>query len=217
MDAAAWDAWYDLCAQVVRQQAAWSEDHAGIVWQQRRADPICPHAVVLLYRDPETLHPPRYRLRTATRIMHDEPTTADLLAVLSELAAVTRRRRHEPGYDPRPALTQVQERMSPHAEYIGVAVSTLNTPAGAWTDLRDRVRSEDDLPGMCYIVLADRTYLRLHRDARSRGAAQELAATITVPLATQSLMSQHLLDQDGPDRLVWQQLWHLHEQIGGHP
>ena len=55
--------------------------------------------------------------------------------------------------DPRVSMSNTSEPMSENARYVGLAVSSLDTPKATWAQTRRTAHSEIDIPGRCYGVL----------------------------------------------------------------
>jgi hypothetical protein len=125
-----------------------------------------PHAVVFLYQDVEHregMHP-RVVMRAADRKFWDNlPEFLHLPTVLQGLADTAAGFAGQGGFDPRKLMAHNSEKMSGRAEFAGVAVSTLDTPAGPWVTVRQRIQSSLEVGGRSYIALKDTTKLILDR------------------------------------------------------
>src|SRR5262249_25091269 len=140
-------------------------------WRHRRDRPVAPHALGFLYADPI---PPAedgrryYHVVAATRMVNDDPAVRDLPALLYRLAALARER-YLPtpgGFDPAVHMTTHQDEPSGAARYIGLGVSTLDTPAGTWDDVQASAGGADEVPGRCYALLCDGTAILADRGGR---------------------------------------------------
>ena len=126
----------DLRGQVVDRLRQMSALHAQHAWYRRNRDPIGPHAVAFLYAESVAADPLRYRLRTATRLVRDGPDVAEAPRLLYELSGIARGYLDAGAFDPRTQMADRCEPMSDRAFYAGLAVSTLDTPTGAWPQVR---------------------------------------------------------------------------------
>jgi hypothetical protein len=140
----------DLRNQVVDRMRRMNVLHARHSWERRNRDPLGPHSVAFFYAEPPTSEPPgRGRspqgeqhdgrpqavLRTATRMFLDGPEVMDLSRLLYDLAGIAKVYQGQGYFDPRAQMCDRVEPMSRHAGF-GVGVSTLDTPAGRWADVR---------------------------------------------------------------------------------
>jgi hypothetical protein len=62
-------------------------------------------------------------------------------------------------------MTNHRDEASGNAHYIGIGVSTLDTPAGSWDDVQSAATGTADLPGRAYALLVDHTALLIDRAA----------------------------------------------------
>jgi hypothetical protein len=125
-----------------------------------------PHAVVLLYQDVESRDGMRPRLvvRAADRKFWDNvPEFLHLPTVLQGLADVAAHFAGQGGFDPRQLMAHNSDKMTARADFVGVAVSTMDTPAGPWATVRQRVQSSLEVGGRSYIALKDTTKMILDR------------------------------------------------------
>ncbi|MER7009429.1 hypothetical protein ABT297_41160 [Dactylosporangium sp. NPDC000555] len=136
--------------------------HARHAWEQRRRDPLAPHGVAFFYLEPRARQ--LEQLRTATRIFLADEEAASLPHLLYGLAQHARDGYSTgPGFDPRVAMANRVEDMSPFAVFAGVGVVTLDTPHGSWKEAQHRAHGEQDLPGRCYARLIDGSMLLMDR------------------------------------------------------
>jgi hypothetical protein len=145
--------------------------HASHAWRHRRSRPVAPHAVAFLYADPippaEPGAPPYFTVVAATRMVNDHATVRDLPRLLYRLAALARER-YLPtpgGFDPALHMTNHRDRASGTATYIGLGISTLDTPADTWDDIQTTSSDSQDVPGRCYALLLDHTAILIDRGA----------------------------------------------------
>jgi len=158
-------------------------------WDRRTsAKPLGPHALAFLYRDPVSPRGelasrgelathgarPAYAVALATRLFSDGDDVRDLGWLLHRLAGLARDRNQASGdFDPRDQMADRTDEMSAAAEYIGLAVSTLDTPAGTWDQVRASAAGPLDVAGRCLALLTDGTHIVLDRGGhRSFGAVR---------------------------------------------
>ena len=154
----------DLRNKVVNRLHVMNGLHARQAWERRRRDPLGPHVLVFFYAEPPTGGPPRCELRTAARLFlaADEPRLPMLLYELLDVA----RELLEAGGDPRTEMSNWHDEMSTRATYLGVGISSLDTPAATWRQVQHAAGSELDIPGRCYARLIDGTLLLVDRLAK---------------------------------------------------
>jgi hypothetical protein len=167
-------------SQVVDRLVRMSIRHGGHAWRCRRDRPVAPHAIGFFYADPARVGADGRQFFTvvaATRMVNDEPGVRDLPRLLYRLAALARDR-YLPtpgGFDPATQMTTHQDRSSGVAQYIGLGVSTLDTPAGSWDEVQATAADQRDIPGRCYALLLDHTAILV-----DRGAARETFGAVAV-------------------------------------
>jgi uncharacterized protein YndB with AHSA1/START domain len=212
----------DLRSQVVRRIRFMNFRHAEHAWERRYRDPIGPHALAFLYAEPPRGKPPRYTLKTATRLFLAGPEVDDLPQLLADLTdVVTRAPRGQ--LDCR-TLADRAEDMTAGSTYIGLAVSSLDTPAGPWAELRNRVAGSIDVPGRCFSYLDDGTMLLMDRGGQSRFGHFEVRSTDSLDEVPGDSLQRWTYDRSlaeyaDPDTYdIWVRLRGLHESIvaGGH-
>jgi hypothetical protein len=148
-----------LCEQIAVRMVKANFEHLRHAWARRWSDPIGPHAVIYLYADAGGL-----RLAYRTFVAADEERLPHLLYnliphVRDQLAA---------GLDIRDAQCTAVEQMRPDAAYLGVAVSSLDTPVAAWDAVWPDARSELHVPGRSYVWLVDNTVMVVDRFAEDQ-------------------------------------------------
>jgi hypothetical protein len=211
----------DLRNKIVNRLVEMSWLHSRNAWERRRRDPISPHALVFFYAEAPAADPPRCELRIAQRLFlgADEPRLPVLLYQMIEVA----RTHLGAGGDPRREMSTVCDDMSAHAVYVGVGVSSLDTPAGTWVQIQRRASGELDVPGRCYAWLIDDSLLQVDRLA-SRGfgtvdiwSTHRLATVSRQPVRRWSYA--HHLSQperlDAANRAILHRLGQLHHVISG--
>jgi hypothetical protein len=132
--------------------------HAEYAWRLRASHGIAATAVALLYADPY----PRLDVKVAGKMFPDSDEVADAATLLADLGDEVRSILAE-GADPRTALSEHPDLMSPQAVFYGVAVSLLDTPAGAWREIRGKVNRPGAIPGRVLALLVDGTGLLADR------------------------------------------------------
>jgi hypothetical protein len=209
----------ELRSQVVRRIRFMNFRHTEHAWDRRYRDPIGPHALAFLYSEPARGKPARYTLRTATRLFLAGPEVDDLPRLLHDMAGVVSRQ-GPGGYDPR-VLADRTEEMSPGAFYVGLAVSSLDTPAGPWSHLKQRLAGSIDVPGRCYALLTDDTMVLLDRGGESRFGHFEVRATDSLDEIPGESMQRWTYDRslremsDPATSDIWRGMLELHNTIMG--
>ena len=163
--------------QVIHRMVAMNRNHAGLAWDNRRAQQICPHGVAFLYADPlqqrrsHTLQ--LCNVVAATRVVHDTEDVREAADLLYRLAALARSR-YLPtpgGFDPAVQMAIHRDASSGNAHYIGLGLSTLDTLEGQWYQLYPQADDVDDIGGRCMAILLDGTAILIdrgpHRQVRS--------------------------------------------------
>ncbi|GAA0805973.1 hypothetical protein [Spirilliplanes yamanashiensis] len=212
----------DLRSQVVRRIRFMNFRHAEHAWERRYRDPIGPHALAFLYAEPARGKPPRNALKTATRLFLAGPEVDDLPQLLADLTQVVTAAPH--GRLDCRTLTDRAEDMTPGATYMGVAVSSLDTPAGRWADVRQQVAGSIDVPGRCYALLADGTMILMDRGGQSRFGHFEVRSTDSLDEIPGDSMQRWTYDRSLADLAdpatydIWVRLRGLHDAVvaGGH-
>jgi hypothetical protein len=214
--------------QVVDRTVLLNVNHALLAWQSR-AQPICPHAIAFLYAD--RVVPPResslgaappswHRIVAASRIVHDTPDVRELPALLFRLArlAKTRYLPTPGGFDPAVHMSVYKDQTSGNAQYVGIAVSTLDTMTTSWEDACKEAEDVDDLGGRAYALLFDHTALLVDRGA-ARRARGELGIHSTRELNYRGNLAPRMWTRH-PDvstmpvaREVWDLMHELHSLI----
>jgi len=185
--------------------------YAENAWQLRRRDPLGPHALAFLYCRPDAHRPGRLELGIATRLFLDAPDVEYLPRLLFDVAAVLRERDGHP-VDVREIASRVDP-VAARGTYVGVAVSSLDTPTGTWKETRERVEDSLDIPGPCYAYLADGTALLVDRGGK--GAFTDMTINSTHSLDVPGTASggrwtwkPDLITEAGGDtQQTWEQLW----------
>ena len=156
---------------VVDRLSQMNGQHALNAWEHRRKTPIGPHALGFFYLDQvDAGGPPRYTARAAARLFLDGEDVAFLPELLYKMVGIGRRRlsRGE-DFDPLTVMARVQDEMSSRAQYLGVGVSSLETPSMSWAEVQRAAFGPLDIPGRGLAVLTDGTRLLLERGDRTHG------------------------------------------------
>ncbi|AGL13789.1 hypothetical protein [Actinoplanes sp. N902-109] len=181
-------------------------------------DALGEHALVLFSVD-ETARP--FRLSVATRLDYEEHRGENLPALLQALgqhawnqiqAAYRTGKRWDPR-TPMDGLVLRSDPVTPETEYIGLAISTLDTPTAPWHDLKRSVSSADglNLSGQGYLYLRDGTAMYFLRAAQTgSGAGQH---TIVTNRAVHSIYRPRMDNELPGDPQVWQGLEKLHHVL----
>jgi hypothetical protein len=195
-----------------------SSRHGMHAYDQRNgADALGPHAVAFLYHDLEHRSGarPRDSVRAATRLFRDTPDVQDLPALLLRLAKIAGGYADKGPFDPRRLLAHRSDDMSGEARFIGVAVSTLDTLAGQWVDVRAHVLSALEVAGRSYIHLVDGTRLILDRGGQfgltgNTYSSRSLEADRQMAFASYEHLRR---DPQGSTEQVWIGLETLQHQV----
>jgi hypothetical protein len=200
----------NLSIDRIRRMNAMHGTHA---WDRRRREPIGPHGLAFLYRDPVAPgDPPRYKVVAATRLFLDGDDVRNLHRLLYEMSGIARDYLTRGAFDPRLTMTDRQEQMSQRAEYIGLGVSTLDTPNAPWYEALERASGPLDIPGCGYVILADGTRMIVERGGSSARATKLYSSRqLTDPMNPVRVWSW-LRDSHIPGRPeLWQWMTQLHE------
>ncbi|GAA2492705.1 hypothetical protein [Winogradskya humida] len=186
-------------------------------------DALGEHALILFSVD-GTARP--FQLSTATRLDYEEHRGEDLPAMLTSLtnhAWTQIQAAHRTGkrWDPRTPMDGLVLRsdpVTPQTEYVGLAISTLDTPVAPWHELKRTVTGADglNLAGQGYVLLKDGSAMYFLRAAQmSGGSGQHLIVTnrpvhsIYRPTLDNELLFNASLEQT----LIWQALEKLHHVL----
>jgi hypothetical protein len=183
---------------------------------------VGPHCLALFSVDQA---PSRYqRLSTATRLILDGDDAENLPDLLRDLTDRAREKIAE-GYasgrrwDPRTPLTGLvlrSEELDEATTYIGLGVSTLDTPGLPWSRARQRVTGADGLHlrGQGLIYLQDGTAMQVIRRAQMASGQHEITASRRVDSQYPSRRDEYLIERathHGDES--WELMRHLHEVL----
>jgi hypothetical protein len=186
----------------------------------RTKDDLCEHAIALFSFD---LTDKSYPLSTATRLSLSDDGNSSLVDMLTSLANVAEHKvaqaaEHGRRWDPRIPLTGLVNRSEPLSEdmvYLGIGVSTLDTPETPWRSMKGGVDrfSGLHLRGQGYLYLDDRTAGHFVR------AAQLGSQTGEHEIMANNMLFSHYSWKRRPDLmehanqrtyLIWEQIRRLH-------
>jgi hypothetical protein len=157
--------------------------HLQHAWETRRRDPIGPHALAFFYADTASLTPLRYRLACATRMFLDGDDVRDLPQLLYQLVGIAHGYREAGRFDPRSQMAIRVEPMSRQAVYVGVGLSSLDTPSGSWSQVLDAGATPINIPGRCFAYLSDDGMLLCDRRGQDEYGAFHICSTHSLDLA----------------------------------
>jgi hypothetical protein len=146
--------------------------HAEYAWRLRASHGIAATAVALLYADPF----PQLDIKVAGKMFPDADEVADPATMLADLGEEVRTILAE-GQDPRTALSEHPDLMSPQAVFYGAAVSLLDTPGGPWRETQGKVTRPGAIPGRVLALLVDGTGLLADRFEHHQPVNYRVAAT----------------------------------------
>jgi hypothetical protein len=208
---------------VVDRMTAMSSRHGGHAWDMLRGPkPLLPHALAFLYTDGQE---GQVRVAAATRLFSDDAAERDLGHLLRRMTVVARRYRGAEGFDPRGTLTTNADEMSEVARYVGLGISTLDTPMESWIEVLERAQSPVDVQGRCYILLDDRrdrvppappTKLIVDRGGRASYPHVRLQSTRTLNIGGNAYRRWSWLHdsrEGAHPRNVWERMAELHATV----
>ncbi len=189
----------------------------------RTKDDLCEHAIALFSFD---LTDKTFPLSTATRLSLSDDGNTSLIDMLTSLANVAEHKvaqaaEHGRRWDPRIPLTGLVNRsepLSPDMVYLGIGVSTLDTPEMSWRSMKGTVDrfSGLHLRGQGYLYLDDATAGHFVR------AAQLGSQTGQHEIMANNMLFSHYSWKRRPDLmehanqrtyLIWEQIRRLHQAL----
>jgi len=189
----------------------------------RTKDDLCEHAIALFSFD---LTDKMYPLSTATRLSLSDDGNSNLVDMLSSLANVAEYKvaqavEHGRRWDPRIPLTGLVNRsedLTSDMVYLGIGVSTLDTPEMSWRSMKGGVErfSGLHLRGQGYLYLDDNTAAHFVRAAQlgSRVGQHEIMASAMLYSHYNWKRRPDLLEHaDQRTHLVWEQIRRLHRAL----
>jgi hypothetical protein len=211
---------------VVDQISLINAKHCLAAYDNRdRRDAMSPHGVVFLYAEP-TQRADRLTLKTGRRFFLEGPEAADLPALLGDLTTVARgkadaARAASQTWLPGTGMESRRDALHPDAQYVGVAVSTLDMPDLTWGQASRAAISSLELPGRAMALLTDGTALLVVR--RSHRGFGESGVFCTANLEAHAGESLRFwtrsprLTEEGNDvtQRIWANLRVLHATLAG--
>lgn len=189
----------------------------------RTKDDLCEHAIALFSFD---LTDKTFPLSTATRLSLSDDGNSNLVEMLSSLATVAEYKvsqavEHGHRWDPRIPLTGLVNRsedLPPSLVYLGIGVSTLDTPEMAW---RSRKGSVDrfsglHLRGQGYLYLDDGTAAQFVRAAQLGAQSGEHEVEANTMLLSHHAWKRRpdlLENADQRTKLIWERIRRLHRAL----
>ncbi len=197
--------------RIVDRLTIMNSRHALNAWDLRRKTPIGPHGLAFLYADPiPGGEKPRYDVAAGTRLFLDGEDVRDLSELLGSVIRIAsgRLERGE-DFDPLACMVDRADTMSSEATYVGVGVSTLDTPDMSWAESQVRATGPLGVPGRCYGLLSDGTRLLVDRAAHMVGPARvhssrHLDVEPGNPTRRWSWLSDQYEDPEGPEHWLAQ-------------
>jgi hypothetical protein len=173
------------------------------------SDALGPHAVAFLYRDVDGA------VRAATRLFRDDTEVRDLPMLLWTLAQIAKQYVERGGFDPRTAMAHRADAMSHQAQYVGIGVSSLDTLAGEWAEIRPRVTSALQVAGSSYVQLVDGTRMVLDRGGQYGIAGNTYSSHPLEAGSTFGYTSFRALQSrpGGSNEDAWRAMDVLHQQV----
>jgi hypothetical protein len=197
------------------EDAGW--DHIREAWGRRR-DPLGPHALLLLYAGKPVGDPPISELHVSGRVFlaGDEPKLPHLLYDLNSIIGGHLAGGHTPHAYP---ISSFADPGAASADYVGLAVSSLDTPQGTWTDIQATAWTEMDIPMRGQAMLIDGSRLQVDVFGRDRFGEVQVTTSepISGPTARLPIKNWHRLQNpqhQTPDEAeVWRWMTTLHTTL----
>jgi len=186
-------------------------------------DALGEHALILFSVD-ETARP--FRLSTATRLDYEEHRGEDLPGLLHALTThawnqIQGAHRSGRRWDPRTPMDGLvlrSDEVTPETEYIGLGISTLDTPSATWHDTKRTVTSADglNLAGQGYVLLKDGTAMYFLRQSQMGGHSGQHTIITNRPVHSiyrPRLDNELIFNASLQETTVWQGLEKLHHVL----
>lgn len=166
--------WAEVRNQALERLQKMNANHAMHAWERRRAvNAIAAHGLAFLYWDiPGGGGRPHYLVVAAgTRLVHDEDSVKDPERLIYRLVRLAYERYLPAGeFDPRTTMANAVDPMSEQARFLGIGLSTLDTPTATWESTQKTATGPHEIPGRCYLMLQDGTRIIVDRqDDRQLG------------------------------------------------
>jgi hypothetical protein len=152
-----------LRLQVVDRLRLLNTRQAVHAFSRRRKDPLGPHGLAFLYYDPAPGTRSRYEVKAGTRMFLDGADVRDLPVLLHAMLDIAVEYASRGRFDPLSTMANRHDPMSNEARFAGIAVSSLDTPEGPWSDVQRRALGPLDVSGRCYTVVSDGTRMLIDR------------------------------------------------------
>lgn len=188
---------------------------------------VCEHAFAQFSVTPNDNNAP---VGASTKLAHSDEKNADLLNYLHSMTRFVidmteQARRSRQRYDPRvavlsgPAMANRTDNFHPSMHYVGVGVSTLDTPEMPWQQMKAGVTKNDALRlrSQGYLYLADGTFVHILRESQQgeKAGQHTIKANRTVQ-HWRYRIERHLDLREQFDpyiRQVWDSLQALHQAL----
>ncbi|MCY1141484.1 hypothetical protein OWR29_26100 [Actinoplanes sp. Pm04-4] len=159
---------YDITSTALQRMLAINSGHAKVTWERRRRDPIAPYTIALLFAtptgradcSPDTTVPSgddfigAFDVHAANRVWLAGPEASDLPDLLYGLETQVAEQRAADGWVLREQLTtDVDDAITTGSFWVGIGVSSLDTPTGTWAQTGDQALSQAHVPGTIRILL----------------------------------------------------------------
>lgn len=183
---------------------------------------IGPHSLALFSVE---VAPGRYpRLSTATRLVLDGEDAENLPDLLADLTArahekINEARTQNRRWDPRTPLTGLvlrSEEISEETAYLGLGVSTLDTPELPWSRIKLGISSADGLHlrGQGFIYLRDGTVVHIVRRAQMSSGHHEITSNRRIDSQYPSRRDDYLMEKaEQQGERTWDLMRQLHEVL----
>jgi hypothetical protein len=209
-------------AETVTRLVWMNHRHALKAWDERRDRPVAPWALGFLFAEPSSVPAGMPQIKVASRLVNDDTDLGSGAHLLLRLRELIQQRYLVPGrpFDPTPVVSYTEQVTVP-APYVGVGLSVLGNPTQPWETLRRG--DSNDIPGHCYAVLADGTFMLVDRAPRAELSRVTVHATAPMPYQEGSTFRRwrhyHTVEQIRADNDIWEQLYALHCLVGdpNHP
>ena len=140
------------CNAIVRMREA-NLGHAELAWQRRRARPLSPYALGLLYTYPDTRRRGRHSVAAATRVWKQGPESESMAHLLYNYHLYLQQLGSDGLLDVRTQMTYV-DAMPDGAAYTGIGLSSLDTHTGTWQQVLRTAEYVDDVPGRIFMIMS---------------------------------------------------------------
>ena len=208
--------WVEVRNQALERMQKMNANHAMHAWERRRAvNAIGAHGLAFLYWDiPGGGGRPHHLVVAAgTRLVHDEDGVREPDRLIYRLVKLAHERYLPFGeFDPRNTMVNSMDPMSDQARFIGVGLSSLDTPSITWEQTQRQANGPHEIPGCCYLLLQDGTRIVLDRqDDRQLGQVKVVSTgELNIMRGNPSRLWEYRLEIPEPASL-WEWLRQLGE------